>query len=357
MFSPLTTHVLFSKLLFIPLEISIASLSIPKSKFRSLMIFTRFVRFFSCTFLIVLCVAKCILAQTTVYEFLRLDRSARVAALGGNSVSMKGDVVGLFQNPASMSSETDKSASFSFQKNLMDINAGFIAYGRQIKGIGDFGLGLSYINYGTFTRADAAGNLAGEFTASDLCFQLGYGRELEKYSFGTLRGGIGLKYIFSNIAEFSSSGIAIDAGLLLDIPDEKLQIGLSILNVGRQVSTYNNISEPLPLDIRIGATTQLEGLPLLLSVGFIHLADKTDKVTDKLKFFTVGGEFLLSEQVRLRVGYNNKLRNDLSVGSTLGLSGISGGLGIALNKFKFDYAFSSFGVIGIQHQFSVATVL
>ncbi|MGQ9805993.1 MAG: type IX secretion system protein PorQ [Chlorobiales bacterium] len=321
------------------------------------MILTRLVRFSFCIFFILLGVSERVSAQTAVYEFLRLDRSARVAGLGGNSVSLKGDVVGLFQNPASISSETDKSASFSFQKNLMDINAGFIAYGREIKGIGDFGIGLSYINYGTFTRADVAGNTGGEFTAGDLCFQLGYGREIEQYSFGTLRAGVGLKYVFSNIAEFSSSGVAFDAGLLLDIPDEKLQIGLSILNVGRQISTYDGISETLPLDVRIGATTQLEGLPLILSIGFINLADKTDNALDKLKFFTVGGEFLLSEAVRLRAGYNNKLRDDLSVGGALGLSGVSGGLGLEFNKFKFDYAFSSLGVIGIQHQLSVATIL
>lgn len=320
------------------------------------MMLTRLARFSFCIFFI-LFVSEYASAQTAVYEFLRLDRSARVAGLGGNSVSIKGDVVGLFQNPASISSETDKSASFSFQKNLMDINAGFIAYGREIKGIGDFGIGFSYINYGTFTRTDVAGNTGGEFTAGDLCLQLGYGREIEQYSFGTLRGGVGLKYVFSNIAEFSSSGVAFDAGLLLDIPDEKLQIGLSILNVGRQISTYDGVSENLPLDVRIGATTQLEGLPLILSVGFINLADKTNKATDKLKFFTVGGEFLLSEQVRLRAGYNNKLRNDLSVGGALGLSGISGGLGLEFNQFKFDYAFSSLGVIGIQHQLSVATIL
>lgn len=320
------------------------------------MMLTRLARFSFCIFFI-LFVSEYASAQTAVYEFLRLDRSARVAGLGGNSVSIKGDVVGLFQNPASISSETDKSASFSFQKNLMDINAGFIAYGREIKGIGDFGIGFSYINYGTFTRTDVAGNTGGEFTAGDLCLQLGYGREIEQYSFGTLRGGVGLKYVFSNIAEFSSSGVAFDAGLLLDIPDEKLQIGLSILNVGRQISTYDGVSENLPLDVRIGATTQLEGLPLILSVGFINLADKTNKATDKLKFFTVGGEFLLSEQVRLRAGYNNKLRDDLSVGGALGLSGISGGLGLEFNQFKFDYAFSSLGVIGIQHQLSVATIL
>jgi hypothetical protein len=319
------------------------------------MMFTRLALL--CFFLILFDISRTVFAQTAVYEFLRLDRSARVAALGGNSVSIKGDVVALFQNPASISNEVDKSASFSFQKNLMDINAGFIAYGRELKGIGDFGVGLSYINYGTFTRADVAGNTGGEFTAGDLCLQLGYGRELEKYSFGTLRGGIGLKYIFSNIAEFSSSGVAFDAGLLLDIADEKLQIGISILNVGTQISTYAGFSEPLPLDIRIGATTQLEGLPLILSIGFINLADKTDKALDKLKFFTIGGEFLLSEQVRLRTGYNNKLRQDLSVGSALGLSGVSGGLGIELKKFKFDYAFSSLGVIGIQHQLSIATIL
>lgn len=296
-------------------------------------------------------------AQTFVYEFLRLDKSARVVALGGNSVSMKGDIVGFFQNPAALSDETNKSASFSFQKNLMDVNAGFVAYGREIKGVGDFGLGVSYINYGTFSRTDGQGNTNGEFSAGDLSLQIGYGRQLEAYSFGTLRYGVALKYIFSSIAGFASSGVAGDAGLLLDIPSEKLQIGFSILNFGTQLSQYDGLSEDLPIDVRFGLTTELEGLPLVLSVGLINLTDKTDAVTDKLKNFTIGGEFLLSEEVRLRVGYDNKRRQDLAVGGSLGLSGVSAGLGILYQKFKFDYAFSSLGVIGIQHQLTLATTL
>jgi hypothetical protein len=296
-------------------------------------------------------------AQTTVYEILRLDRSARVSSLGGNSVSMKGDIVGFFQNPALLSSATNKAASFSFQKNLMDINAGFVAYGREIKGIGDFGVGVSYINYGAFTRADAQGNIGGEFSAGELSLQVGYGRELETYSFGTLRYGAALKYIFSGIAGYTSSGVAADAGLLLDIPDEKLQIGVSLLNFGTQITQYDGLSEDLPIDVRVGLTTELEGLPLILSVGLIHLADKTDAIADKLKNFTIGGEFMLSEEVRFRVGYDNKRRQDLAVDGALGLSGISAGVGIVYQQFKFDYAFSSLGVIGIQHQLTLATVL
>ncbi|MDW8466637.1 MAG: hypothetical protein RML35_10865 [Chloroherpetonaceae bacterium] len=114
------------------------------------------------------------LGQTTVYDFLRLDRSARIAALGGNSVSLAGDIASFFQNPAVLDSSTHKQASFSFQKHVLDINSGFVAYGRTLPGIGQFGAGISVVSYGNFEETDAVGNTTGSFSAGDFALQIGY---------------------------------------------------------------------------------------------------------------------------------------------------------------------------------------
>lgn len=296
-------------------------------------------------------------AQNKVYEFLRIDRSARIAALGGNGVSLKNDIVSFFQNPAVLSRETNRDASFSFQKQVLDINAGFLAYGRRVDGVGDFGAGISYVNYGTFDETDNLGNKTGTFSANDLALQIGYAALLETFEFGELRGGATLKYIFSNISEYRSSALAVDLGLLLSIPSEEMEVGFSVLHLGHQLVGYDNKTEDLPLDMRLAVTKRLEGLPLELTVGFVRLTDESDSFFERFENFTIGGEFTLSDAFRLRLGYNNWFRQNAKTDGSAGLAGVSLGLGVRHDGFSFDYAYSSWGVIGSLHQFTLGTTL
>lgn len=296
-------------------------------------------------------------AQTTAFEFLRLDRSARIAALGGNSVSLAHDINSFFQNPAVLDSATHKQAAFSFQKHLLDINSGFLGYGRQIEGIGDFGAGITFVSYGSFDETDEVGNSMGTFSANDLALHLAYARELQNFGFGSLRGGIGVKFIFSSIQNFRSTALALDAGLLLSIPSEELNIGFSLITLGSQLSSFDGASEPLPLDVRFSVSKKLEGLPLELTLGFIRLADATEQFLARFRNFTIGGEFTITDAVKLRFGYSNLQRQDLTLTGALGLAGLSAGIGVAIDRFKFDYAFSSLGVLGGLHQLTLMTVL
>ncbi|MBC8043588.1 MAG: type IX secretion system protein PorQ [Rhizobacter sp.] len=296
-------------------------------------------------------------AQTTAFEFLRLDRSARTAALGGNSVSIGSDITSFFQNPAAINLQTDRMAAFSFQKNLLDINSGFVVYGQALRGIGNVAAGISFVNYGRGDAYDGEGNLTGSWGASDLAVQLGLSREFVFEDIGLFTAGASIKFIYSGIDIYSSTAAAIDAGVLLFIPGDAWQIGIALTNLGTQVSRYTDAQESLPIDLRVSATKRLEGLPLSLSVGFERLADTTPNFTDRFSNFIIGGEFILSEEVLLRLGYNNARRQGLRTDTALGLEGFSGGLGIKVDKFQFDYAFSSYGVLGGLHQLTVATAL
>ncbi|MDW8466636.1 MAG: hypothetical protein RML35_10860 [Chloroherpetonaceae bacterium] len=141
------------------------------------------------------------------------------------------------------------------------------------------------------------------------------------------------------------------------MPSEALHIGFAVLNLGTQLSGFDGVRENLPLDVRFSLSKKLEGLPLELTVGFIRLADPSDNFFTRFRQFTVGGEFTITEAVKLRIGYSNLQRQDLSLTGTLGLSGFSAGLGIAIEHFRFDYAFSSWGVLGGLHQLTLVTVL
>lgn len=292
------------------------------------------------------------LSQNT-YEFLRVDMSARAAALGGTFVSNHDDPNVIFYNPAGINLLTETPISFSFVKHLLDINLASLSYSMEFEEIGRFGAAVKYINYGTFTEADEFGNRGGEFGAGEVAFILGYANALDKnFSYGA-----NVKFIYSKIADRNSSGLGFDVGLNYLVPEENLSVGFAALNIGTQMTSYYETKEELPLDIVIGVSKKLEHLPLRLSLDFHKLNAERDDFAQRLKAFSVGAEFTLSKVLRLRFGYDNERRTELKVGTSAGIAGFNAGLGAVISNYTFDYGFSSMGVIGALHRVSVSTSL
>jgi hypothetical protein len=310
-------------------------------------------------FLIVTCCTGSTLpGQTTAYDFLRIDVSARAAALNGSFVSMKDDPNVLFYNPASLGTLSRPKISASYLDHLMDVSSGSLSYARFIEGIGNIGAGITYIDYGTFNRTEEANNLGsfdvlGTFGAKELALVAGIAGHYDD----DILVGVNAKYIYSSIAEYSSTAIAIDFGFLYDLPSQNLSIGGSILNLGKQLKTYIGTDEPLPVDIIIGITKRPEHLPVYLNLNFHRLNEKGKTFGDRFSAFTVGAEILMSESFRIRVGYNNKQRKDLKMGTSAGLSGFSMGAGIIVKDYQFDYAFNSYGKISGLHRISLGVSL
>src|SRR5690606_15486984 len=185
-------------------------------------------------------------AQNT-YEFLRLDMSARAGALGGSFVSNNDDPDVIFYNPAGLQLLEDNPVSFSFVKHLLDINLASVSYSTEFDNLGRFGAGVKYINYGTFKGADENGRETEDFGAGEAAFIIGYANELgENFYYGA-----NVKFIYSGIADRSSSAFAFDFGLHYDVPAQLLNVGFAVLNVGGQLSSYYDVKEDLPLDFVI----------------------------------------------------------------------------------------------------------
>ncbi|MFZ0452347.1 MAG: type IX secretion system protein PorQ [Ignavibacteriaceae bacterium] len=288
-----------------------------------------------------------------IYEFLRLDNSARAGALGGSFVSNNDDANVIFFNPAGLGLLNESPISFSYLKHLLDINLTSLAYSTEIEGIGRIGAAVKYINYGDFQGATENGEKTGNFSAGDVVFILGYANTLDKNFYYGING----KVIYSSIAGYSSSGLAADFGLHYIIPEDEFDVGFAILNAGAQLSAYETTKESLPLDIVIGVSKRLAHLPLRLSLDFHQLNEKTDNFGQRFNAFTVGAEFTLSKALRLRLGYDNQTRKDLKIGTTSGVAGLNIGLGLVISKYNFDYGFSSMGLIGGLHRISVSTTL
>ncbi|MCU0452611.1 MAG: type IX secretion system protein PorQ [Bacteroidetes bacterium] len=289
------------------------------------------------------------LSQST-YQFLRHDIPARTAALGGAFLAMQDDPNLLFVNPAGLATVSSRQVSIGYLDHLLDISAGSIAFATEWDGIGPVAIGAQFYHYGSFDRTDALLNTSGTFSAVDLALSAGLAHEVAP----NLSVGGALTFIHASIADYRSTGVAVDAGVLYRIPEERLAIGASILHAGAQLSTFNGVREDLPLDVRVGVSKRPEHLPVFLNLNLHRLQEDAESIGERFQRFSAGAEFELSPSLRLRLGYNNQLRKELRLGSSAGLAGFSGGFGVTVAGYLVDYAFNSYGSIGGLHRISVA---
>ncbi len=293
------------------------------------------------------------LFSQSAYEFLKLDPSARSAALGGAFVSNVDDPNVIFYNPASTNQVESNKISFGFLKHLLDVNSGFISYIPHIKNIGKIGFGIAFSNYGSFEVLDEFGNSSGEFSANDLAIMFNYSDKVrEKLSYG-----FNFKFIYSGIHKYSSYAIAGDFGLIYYNPEKQFNFGLSILNFGKQLKAYNQYKENLPVDVRLGLSKKLEHTPFRIYFEFLKLNQPNSKIFSRFNNFIIGTEILASSNLTLRVGFNNEKRKEFKIGTTTGTEGFSIGLGLNIRNYRFDYGLSSLGKVGALHRVNLTLTL
>lgn len=293
-------------------------------------------------------------SEIPAFDFLRVDPSAKASSLAGAFDTYTDDPNAMFYNPASLSTITNKKVSAGFGKYLLDINFGALSYAQPYKDIGWFGVGVKYFDYGSFDRTDENGIKTGEtFSANDLMVSVGF----SNYIYEKINYGVSVKYIYSGIAEYKSSAIALDFGLLYLIPDQQAALSFGVNNLGTQLNSYIDTKEKLPLDIRIGFSKRLEHTPVKLNVTFSRLNESREKLIQHLKSFSIGGEFIFSDNVSARIGYNNAYRQDMKLGTSLGIAGFSTGLGIKFaDKYLFDYSLNSLGKVGSTHRVNLGYI-
>ncbi len=289
----------------------------------------------------------------TLFEFLKVDASPRSASLAGSFVAASEDPNIIFYNPAGIATLKDIPVSFSYIKYLMDVNMAALAASYDFKGIGRFGAGVQYINYGSFNEMSEDGIKTGEFHVADFAFTLGYSNILDSnFSYG-----VNAKFIYSGIQDRSSTAVAFDLGLLYIFPESNWSFGFSVLNLGNQLKAYYTTKEDLPVDMRLGFAKQFAAVPLKIYFSFNNMADREDKFLDHFKHYTFGGELRLSKVLKARLGYDTQIHKDLKIGTTAGLAGLNLGFGITAGNYLFDYSFSSLGPVGSLHRFGLSTNL
>jgi len=308
---------------------------------------------------------------TSSYNFMDVPTSARASALGGNqSIIRDGDLSTVTSNPSFLDSSVNQHMALTFVPYYAGISFGYVSYAHNFEGIGTFDAGIKYMNYGTFTQADVAGNITGSFTSGDCLFNIGYGRALKDSDFTI---GANLKVVSSYMDQYYSWGVALDVGASYVSRNHLLYAGLVVQNIGMMVHYYTpGNAEVMRYDIQGGLAGRLKHAPFRFSLGLQHLQrwdltyiDPTDTQTvnpltgqaithdavlgffdNLMRHIVPGVEVLIGDNFSLRVGFNYEVRQELSLTALPGVVGLSAGFGINIYKFQLNYAWSDYNLVG-----------
>lgn len=280
----------------------------------------------------------------SVYNFLRYPASSRVSALGGSSVSMvEADPSLVFHNPALLGGEMDKMVNLNYMNYISDINIGSAVFTKAFHERSSWGVGVTYMNYGSMKETTPEDVELGTFSVQDISFNAFYSYDLsDKW-----RGGLSLKALYSSLADYSSFGLAVDAGLSYFDSERDVAFGFVLKNIGAQLKAYDEERQRIPWDIQMGITKRMAHAPLRLSVTAMYLnrwkfdyVDNTETETDDnffqtaLKHLVFGVEFIPSDNFWLGIGLNPKTKMDMKLSSGNSLGGFSIGGGVKVSRFN-----------------------
>lgn len=303
----------------------------------------------------------------SVYQFLNLVTSPRQAALGGKTVTIYDDDVNQANfNPATINVEMDNHLAMNYGNYFGEITYGTASYAYTLNShFQTFQAGINYINYGKFQGTDEIGNFTSEFTGSEIALSMGYSFMIPDIP---IHFGTAAKLISSNLERYNSYGGAIDFGALFIDERNDVNWALVVRNIGTQFTTYSGFQEKLPMEVLIGVSQQLENVPLrwhltlenlqqwniafsnpARAIGSIDGGTTPEKVSvfnNAFRHVIFGAELFPQRSFNLRIGYNFRRGEELSILEQRTFAGISLGFGLKFNNLKFNYSYSRYTLAG-----------
>lgn len=264
--------------------------------------------------------------------FLKAGAGARPAAMGHAYTAIADDVDSLYYNPGGLSRLTRPEIGATHAQWLLGASFDFIGY-VQPTAAGTWGVSVTRLATGTQEARGADRRREGGFAASDTAYALSFGRKA-----GRSNGlGATVKFLESRIGSDSASTVAFDLGAVHRTAGRRWSFGAAALNIGRGLR-FNDQIDPLPLTLGVGAAFETTGL---LRIALDVRYEPNDRRTD----IGIGTEYALMRGFTLRAGY--ALPSAGAGISPVGfLSGLGGGLGVRLGRYRADYTFTPFGALG-----------
>ena len=307
-----------------------------------------------------------------VYEFLNLTHSGLVSSLGGSNVSLNTENLNLaYHNPALLDSVMNKNAALNYVNYFAGVNYGLALYSQSFAGAGNFAAGMTYLNYGSFTGADASGVITGSFTASEYALSLIWSREIDTL----FSAGINFKPVLSHLEKYTSFGFAVDLGAAYHSRSGLFSAGLVFRNIGLQVTQYaGEERQKLPFEIEAGVSGKLAHAPFRFSLTLKHLEkfdlthqynindtvdikktflDSSELLENMMRHVVAGVELIPHKNFYVSAGFNYQRRRELQVESKISTVGFSWGFGITTSYLNIEFGRATYHLAGSSSHISL----
>lgn len=301
--------------------------------------------------------------SASVYHFLQFSQAAHTTALGGVNISaVDDDAAAALNNPALLSTVSDKTLSLNFMTyaaGSKQVGATFVkAFGERHTAA----LEAHYFGYGTMDETDNAGNVVGSFSAKDIAVTAGYAYLLND----RWAGGASFKMLYSRYAEYASAALAVDVGLNYYDPDADFSASVALKNVGVQLKAFDDVSEHVPYDLQLGLSKGLAHLPVRFSLTltdltrwrtsdyFVPEGEELKSAQKLLNHLVVGFDVFPIRQLYLSAGYNFRRAYELKAAGSSHAAGLSFGGGVQLSRFRAGVAYARYHLAASSLHFDVA---
>lgn len=291
--------------------------------------------------------------SSSVFDFLNLPTSSHAMALGGKNLSLIEDDASLiFQNPALMSSVSDKTLNLNFLTYMQGSKAGNISYVQAQGERGTWSAMAQFVGYGDMDETDSEGNIIGTERMLDMNISGGYSYLLSD----RWAGGVSGKFLYSYYAGYSSIALAVDLGLNYYNSDKDFSFSVVAANLGGQVSAFGEIAESLPMDLQLGLSKGLGQLPVRLHLTFYDMfrwsKDYYYNPDGNLNGFQIflnhlnlGADITLYQgRFWLGLGYNFRRGQEMKAGGSSHAAGLTLGAGINIKKLKLGVAYGNYHI-------------
>jgi hypothetical protein len=306
---------------------------------------------------------------TTIGQFLKIEPSSRLAAMGNAGTSLSNEASAAFFNPASLGRIEGVDVQFTYNEWLADIKYSYATAAVNLGSLGTLALQVTSLNSGdieitTVTQEKGSGLY---YDVSNLSLGIAYGILLTD----RVSAGIAFNFIQETIYNTSLTDAALNFGVQYQTTIEGLAIGASVSNFGPRASYegrdvfFNYDANPdvhgdhpaLPSELRMGEF----GLPTLFRVGLSYsitindwnqLIVSSDAMhsNDNNERINIGGEYMFLNSFAIRGGYRDLFLKDSEGGLVLGAGAKVGFSGTLIS---FDYAWADYGRLSNTHRFTV----
>jgi hypothetical protein len=308
-------------------------------------------------------------AGTTVGQFLLIEPSGRLSAMGNAGVTADGEVLAAYYNPAALGVLRASDVQFTHAPWLAGITYDHAALALVLPRLGTVLATVTSLNSGdievrTVEQPLGTGEL---YRVHNLAVGLGYGRAITD----RFAAGLQVSYVREAIWNSALDAFGVNFGMRYQLTDGGAILGASISNLGTR-GRFDGIDLAIRYDPdpdASGTNSALPGvartdpyaLPVLFRVGValpvrvaldqrLTLVLDAHQPSDNTESVSVGAEWSYRELLLLRTGYQNLFQSELQGGITAG-----GGVRYAAAgvRLRFDYSWNAFGRLGNAQRFTL----